>query len=279
MKPRDCWRKPTLRYMQPRAKEEERPQSKKGITVGCIDFCEVTTEKVQRPPPDLRRRTFCTAPGCSGGNSLFPRKPTQLLINTLCCHVPGPSRCTHATTCVVHMNQEAQELLDEIQQQPGVLVLSGPAAAITNVVTASEFLADGWSTESVSRVVRAARTKQENYGKEHAEHAYYNYIQDETYDFRHLSNHSSGDSTKVNKPTENCNNQKMTRTMKQNNHYPTHCKYQETRLESMRTWSIHQTAHWYACYAVVEPSADSFWQPPNTVVVRFKHRNAQLVPS
>ena len=46
-------------------------------------------------------------------------------------------------------NQEAQELLDEIQQQPGVFVLSGPAVAITNV-TASEFQADGWSTESVS---------------------------------------------------------------------------------------------------------------------------------
>ena len=59
-------------------------------------------------------------------------------------------------------NQEAPELLDEIQQQPDVFVLSGPAAAITNFVSASEFLADGWSTESVSRVVRAAMTKQEN---------------------------------------------------------------------------------------------------------------------
>ena len=40
-------------------------------------------------------------------------------------------------------NQEAQELLDDIQQQPVVFVLSGPAVAITNVGTASEFLADG----------------------------------------------------------------------------------------------------------------------------------------
>ena len=69
-------------------------------------------------------------------------------------------------------NQEAQEILDETQQQPGVFVLSGPAVGITNVVTASEFLADGWSTESVSRVVRAATTKQENNGKERAEHAF-----------------------------------------------------------------------------------------------------------
>ena len=39
----------------------------------------------------------------------------------------------------------------------------------------------------------------------------------------------------------------------------------------MRIWSIHQIAHWYAYYALVEPSADSFWQPQNTVVVRVKH--------
>ena len=50
-----------------------------------------------------------------------------------------------------------EELLDAIQQQPGVFVLSGPAVAITNVVAASEFLANGWSTESASRVVRRAR--------------------------------------------------------------------------------------------------------------------------
>ena len=87
-------------------------------------------------------------------------------------------------------NQEAQELLDEIQQQRGVFVLSGPADAITNVVTASEFLADGLSTESVSRVVIESKTKQGNNGKERAEHSYYSYIQDD--DFRHLSSHSSG---------------------------------------------------------------------------------------
>ena len=73
--------------------------------------------------------------------------------------------------------QEAQELLDEIQQQPGVFVLRGPAVVITNVVTASEFLAG---------------------------------------------------------------------TMKQNSHSPTHCKYENNLQESMRTLTIHQTAHWYA---------------------------------
>ena len=39
---------------------------------------------------------------------------------------------------------------------------------ITNITAASAFLADGWSTESVSRVVRTTRTKQENNDREHA---------------------------------------------------------------------------------------------------------------
>ena len=81
-------------------------------------------------------------------------------------------------------DQEAQDLLVEIQQQqPGVVVLRSPASAVTNVGTASEFLADAWSTESVGRVVRAARTKQENNGKERAEHALRTYIQDESTTF------------------------------------------------------------------------------------------------
>ena len=58
-------------------------------------------------------------------------------------------------------SQETQGLLDENQQQPSVFVLSGPATVVTNVATASAFLADGWSTESVSRVVRTARTSRE----------------------------------------------------------------------------------------------------------------------
>ena len=47
---------------------------------------------------------------------------------------------------------------------------------ITNVVTASAFPADGWSIGSVSRVVRTARTRQENHEKEYAD---YSYIHDE----------------------------------------------------------------------------------------------------
>ena len=50
---------------------------------------------------------------------------------------------------------------------------------ITNVATASVFLAKGWSTESVSCVVRTARIRQEKHEKERAEHAYYSHIHDE----------------------------------------------------------------------------------------------------
>ena len=70
-------------------------------------------------------------------------------------------------------SQEAQGLLEEIRRQSSVSVLSGPAIVNTNVATASVFLAKGWSTESVSRVVRTAWTAREIHEKERAEHAYY----------------------------------------------------------------------------------------------------------
>ena len=76
-------------------------------------------------------------------------------------------------------NQGTQWLLDEIQRQLSVYVLSGPATVITNTAAASAFLADGWSTESVSRVVRPTRTRQENNERERAEHVYYSHIHDE----------------------------------------------------------------------------------------------------
>ena len=60
-----------------------------------------------------------------------------------------------------------------------MFVLSGLASVVTNAATASAFLAERWSTESVSRVARAARTRQEKHEKERAEHAYYSHIQDE----------------------------------------------------------------------------------------------------
>ena len=66
-------------------------------------------------------------------------------------------------------------LLDEIQWQPSVRVLSGPATVITNIAAAGAFLPDEWSTESVSRVVRT-RTRQENNERKRAEHVYYSHI-------------------------------------------------------------------------------------------------------
>ena len=59
-----------------------------------------------------------------------------------------------------------------------MFVLSGPSTVITNIAAASAFLADGWSTESVSRVVRTTRTRQENNERERAEHIYYSHIHD-----------------------------------------------------------------------------------------------------
>ena len=76
-------------------------------------------------------------------------------------------------------SQEAQGLLEEIRRQSSVSVLSGPAIVTTSVATASVFLAEGWSTESVSRAVSTARTTQEKHEKERAEHAYYSHIHDE----------------------------------------------------------------------------------------------------
>ena len=76
-------------------------------------------------------------------------------------------------------NQETRWLLDEMQRQPSVFVLRGPATATTNFATASAFLADGWSIVSVSRVVRTSRTRQENNERDRAEHAFYSHIHDE----------------------------------------------------------------------------------------------------
>ena len=93
--------------------EEEQSQSSKDITVQCVDFCEATTSEVhavlQHAPSDLRGGTFLQHP--------------RVLVATPCCHVPGPSRRVLAVT----ESQETQWLLDEIQQQPSVFVLSGRA--------------------------------------------------------------------------------------------------------------------------------------------------------
>ena len=112
---------------------------------------------LQRVPSVLRGGTCRQHPRVLVETLCFSRRPTQKLTNPPCCHVLGLSRCIHTTTRSVVDNR--------------VFVLNAPAVAITNSGTASEFLADGWSTESVSRVVRTARTRQENNERKRAEHA------------------------------------------------------------------------------------------------------------
>ena len=157
--------------------EGEKPQSNKDTTEQCIDFCEATTSKVhavlQHAPSDLRGGTFQQHP--------------RVLVATVR-HQENPhlyQQQHHAAmfqvlrVLAVTESQETEGFLDEIQQQPSVFVLSGPATVITDVATASAFLADGWSTESVSSVVKTARTRQENHEKERAEHAYYSHMHDD----------------------------------------------------------------------------------------------------
>ena len=169
-------------------------------------------------------------------------------------------------------SQEAQGLLDEIQQQPRVFVLSGPAIVITNVATASALLAEGWSTESVSRVVRTARTSKENNEKERAEHAYCSHMHDEVTisdtfpatvqgldEGKHLAENTIPEDDQ-----EDETEQSLTNSL-------------QTRRQISR---IHENIKSHIGTGVtflVEPSAESFWQPPSTVVVLVKHRNVQLV--
>ena len=239
--------------------EEERLQSKMDITVQCTEFCEVRQKVravLQRAPSDLRGGTFLQHPRCLVTTLCFQENPhccLQILHAAMFQVVRGAHMLPRVLSTTE--NQEAQELLDEIQQQPGVFVLSCPAVAITNVVTASEFLADGWSTESVSRVVRAARAKQENNGQERAEHANHSYIQDEMKTFDTFPATVQGFDEGEN-PQKSWT-QKLIMTMKPKSHYRTHCKFEDKLMESMRKWSIHQTAHWYAYCALVEPKIRS----------------------
>ena len=131
-----------------------------------------TVHRVSVRPPRHKCMQFCS--------TLLPicEEEPSYSIHAFWWHVPSLSRCILRVLAVTE-SQEAQELLDEIQQQLIVFVLSGSAIVITTVATVSAFLADGWSTESVSSVVRTARTRQENQKKERTELAYYSRIHDE----------------------------------------------------------------------------------------------------
>ena len=230
--------------------EEEKLQSNKDITVQCVDFCEATTSKVhavlQHAPSDLRRGTSLQHPRVLVATVGYQENP-HLCLQMLHAAMFQAFRGAYTLLRVLAVteNQETQRLLDEIQHQPSVFVLSGPATEITKVATASEFPADGWSTESVSRVVRTARTRQENHEKERAEHACNSHKHDEV-TISDTSPATGQDSTKVN-TAQKTQYQKMTRKMKQNSPYPTHCRHEDKFRGFMRTWGTHHIAHWYGC--------------------------------
>ena len=249
--------------------QEEKPQGSKDIAVQCVDFCEAMTSKVhavlQYAPFDLRGGTFRQHPRVLVATVDYQENP-HLCMQILHAAMFQVSRGSYILLRVlaVTKNQETLWLLDEIQRQPGVLVLSGPATEITNIATASAFLADGWSTESVSRVVRTARTRQENNERERAEHSYYSHMHDEV----SISNSFTvtGQGLEEDESLPEDTQHRMTRTMKENSPYPTHCRDDDKLPELMRTWSTHRIARWYECHVSVEPS---------TGVVLVRHRNVQ----
>ena len=143
--------------------EEEKLQD---IRVQCVDFCEATTSKVhavlQHAPSDLRGGTFRQHPRVLVATVDYQEK-SHLCMQTLHAATFQVSRgaCVLLRLLAVTENQETQSLLDEIQRQPSVYVLSGPATVITHIAAASAFLADGWSTESVSRENNKDQTRKQ----------------------------------------------------------------------------------------------------------------------
>ena len=130
-------------------------------------------------PFDLRGGTFRQHPRVLVATVDYQEKP-HLCMQILHAAVFQVSRGAYILLRLLSVtdNQETQWLLDEIQRQPSVYVLSGPATVITNIAAASALLAGGWSTETVSRVVRTARTRRENHEREHAQHVYYSHTHD-----------------------------------------------------------------------------------------------------
>ena len=69
----------------------------------------------------------------------------------------------YSDCCPLRITRRLSGFWTRFQRQPSVYVLSGPATVIINIAAASALLADGWSTESVSRVVRTTRTRRKNH--------------------------------------------------------------------------------------------------------------------
>ena len=164
--------------------EEEKLQSNRDVTVQCTDFCEVTTSDVhavlRHDPADLRGGAHLQHPRALVATVANQEKP-HLCLEILHAAKFQAFRGAYILLRVLAdtKSQEAQGRLEEIRRQSRVSVLSGPAIVITNVATASVILAKGWSTESVSGVVRTARAAREIHEKERAEHAHNSHIHDE----------------------------------------------------------------------------------------------------
>ena len=121
-----------------------------------VDFCEATTSKVhavlQHVPSDLRGGTFLQHPRVLVATVGNQEKP-HLSMQTLHAAVFQASRGAYTLLRLLSVteNQETQWLLDEIQRQPSVFVLSGPATVITNIAAASAVLGDFFSAENDQR--------------------------------------------------------------------------------------------------------------------------------
>ena len=147
----------------------------------------------------------------------------------------------HTTPIAVRYGESGDSAaLDEIQRQPSVYVLGGPATVITNFAAASALLADGWSTESVSRVVRTMRTRQKKHEREHAEHVYNSHIHDGVT----ISNSFAATGPGFEGEEES---HKKNRTAQDDEENETDKSLSELQKDDtfrgfMRTWDIHQIA-------------------------------------
>ena len=168
--------------------KEEKLQSNRDVTVQCTDFCEVTTSDVhavlRHAPVDLRGGTLLQHPRVLVASVAYQENPhlcLQILHSARFQVFRGAYCYGYWLTRRVKRHRGFLRISEDsrVCVCVCVCVLGGPAIVITNVMTASVFLAKGWSTESVSRVARTARTTQEKHGKELVEHAYYSHIHDE----------------------------------------------------------------------------------------------------
>ena len=158
---RPSWRRRNFRTSGYSVSISVRPQRRK-----CMQFYSTPLSTCEEEPFDNTPRVLLATVGY--------QEESQICMQTLRAAVFQVSRGAYILLRLLSVtdNQGTLWLLDEIQRQPSVYVLSGPATVITNIAAVSALLADGWSTESVSRVVRTTRTRRENHAREHAEHVY-----------------------------------------------------------------------------------------------------------